>query len=105
MVVIDLVGVDPGDVPAILRSVAQEQLLLASFRPVIVLDVDRLGDVRAYGFPVELTLGRDAWPGLVAEWEEHTAKRLIAIRRYYRAIELVTLSTPADTWRLRMLAT
>lgn len=94
VVLVSLIGAADEDVPAILERVAQEQVLTAGFRPVILLDSDHFAEVRQYGWPVDFVVPENAWTAGGVSWHGYVRGRLRSMRRAYGAVALVELADP-----------
>ncbi len=70
------------ELTSVVEQVAQEQLLQASFRPVVVVDQPAFGTTRQFGYVTELVLTREQWDG-DGPWEDYLARRLDSMREAY----------------------
>lgn len=91
VVLVSLLGGSDEVVAARLEQLAQEQLLTAGFRPVILIDADHFAAVREYGWPVEHVFSRTKWVEGQAAWDDYLARRLRQLRIGYSARAVVDL--------------
>lgn len=94
VILVSTIGADPDAVPGLIEWVAEEQVLTGGFRPVVILDTDRFGEARQYGYPVEYVLPRTVWHGPPDSWDDYLAARVAALRRFYQAAGIVNLASP-----------
>jgi hypothetical protein len=103
VVVVIMIGTPAAQVPSIVDDVARTQVLTAGFRPVFVMDTPALAAPRAYGYPVELLIDRDAWFAPDQSWDDYVSRRLWSVYRTYRPTATVTADSGALTDRSRMI--
>src|SRR5690625_4809132 len=75
IVLVSLLGASKDRASDLIDEVAQEQLLTAGFRPVIVVDSDQFANVRQYGWPIEYVLSEADWQNTDVRWEDYVAQR------------------------------
>lgn len=91
VVLVSLLGASPNVIAERLDYLAQEQLLTAGFRPVVLIDADHFAAVRQYGWPVEHLISHSRWATQDQGWFDYMATRFHQLRTTYSAKTIVDL--------------
>lgn len=105
VVIVVMLGLPAERVDGVVRDLAEVQLLSAAFRPVIVMDVPKLGAARAFGYPAELLINESSWTDETSSWDDYARAKLTGIFATYRASGSVTVGSDGLSQADRLVLT